>query len=124
MPFLSHAFVIRMFALLVAMNLARVGGAQIYPPGIVPRDRALMEACIYGDAEKATALLEQGANANYVLPGGRTALHWAAANGHSEVVRVLIDRGAEVNAQDDTKRTPLMEAAGAHDPTGLKMLLE
>ena len=31
---------------------------------------------------------------------GYTALHWAAQNGHIEVVRLLLDRGANIEARN------------------------
>ena len=43
------------------------------------------------------ALVEAGAGVNYATNEGRTALHGAADNGHSEVVRTLALAGAEVN---------------------------
>jgi len=42
---------------------------------------------------------------------GRTGLHYAAANGHTEIARVLVQSGAAVNVQDDRKNTPLVCAA-------------
>ena len=33
-----------------------------------------------------------------------TALIWASANGHIEVVRELINRGADINAKANDKR--------------------
>jgi ankyrin repeat protein len=113
MRYRTFTCMIWMFALLLTMHLTRFSVAQVYPPGIAPRDRALLDASIGGDSERAAALLAQGANSNIAQVGGRTALHWAAANGHSKVMRLLIDHGANVNAQDDTKRTALVEAAGA-----------
>ena len=32
---------------------------------------------------------------------GMTALHKAAQNGHTEVVRVLLDKGAKINIKND-----------------------
>ena len=29
---------------------------------------------------------------------GLTALHWAAAGGHTDVTRLLLDKGADVNS--------------------------
>jgi hypothetical protein len=42
---------------------------------------------------------------------GSTPLHWAAWNGHIEIVRLLLQNGAEVNAKDRWDRTPLHFAA-------------
>lgn len=44
---------------------------------------------------------------------GATPLHVAAT---SEVVKFLIEKGAQVDARDNLNRTPLFEAAGARSP--------
>ncbi len=41
-----------------------------------------------------------------------TALHWASGNGNVEMVKILIDNGANVNAQEKSGYTPLHFAAG------------
>merc|ERR1719328_909631 len=38
---------------------------------------------------------------------GRTPMHLAAQKGHSSVVAVLIQRGANINTHDDYLQTPL-----------------
>ncbi len=47
------------------------------------------------------------------LPAGaltvtvRPALHWAAENGLTDIARLLLDQGADVNAPDNFSNTPL-----------------
>ncbi|KAI5944035.1 POTE ankyrin domain family member A [Manis javanica] len=43
-------------------------------------------------------------------PRQRTALHLACANGHAEVVTVLLQRKCELNLRDNLERTPLIKA--------------
>jgi len=38
-------------------------------------------------------------------------LHYAALNGHLEIVKILIEKGVNVSARDDWDRTPLHWAA-------------
>ena len=61
----------------------------------------LMWAAAYGQAPTATLLLRAGAD--YSLKGrdGETALHLAAAGGHTEIIRILISAGASINETDD-----------------------
>jgi ankyrin repeat protein len=42
---------------------------------------------------------------------GGTPLHWAAESGHLEVVALLLEKGANVNAQNQHGETPLHRAA-------------
>ena len=44
---------------------------------------------------------------DFVEEGMQTALLWAALRGHHEVVKVLIEHRADVNAQDSNGWTPL-----------------
>ena len=56
-------------------------------------------------------LMQAGADVNATSPHTVSALYIAAANGFSEGVYFLIQKGADVNTQcSDLKKTPLMEA--------------
>ncbi len=59
-----------------------------------------------------TALLDAGADVNGSEEDGRTALHHAVFWGWPEIVRILIERKADVNALAgrEKKYTPLSEA--------------
>jgi ankyrin repeat protein len=55
---------------------------------------------------------------------GGTALHWAAGDGHEEVVGVLLDMGADIGVRDGHGETALYWVArNAHDGV-VGMLLE
>ena len=54
---------------------------------------------------------------------GRTALYLAAMHAQSDVVRVLIGAGADVDARTSAGDTPLMAAAGIGDSVIVHMLL-
>lgn len=82
---------------------------------------ALIEAARYGDIERATSALDQGASIHARSENGNTALKWAALSGKLEMVIFLISRKADVNAQSDCGRTAL---AAVHSPMIVKTLLE
>ena len=66
------------------------------------------------EAEKTIAiLLEAGMDVNAVNEGDFTALHCAAFSGLNEVVRILVDHGADIDARDWRGRTPYRLAEGA-----------
>lgn len=66
-----------------------------------------------GDVAKITELLDSdGAAANDRDPEGISALHWAAMNSHTSLCKLLLDRGAEVDAVGgELQATPLHWAA-------------
>ena len=89
--------------LMVAAGLGRATYTPREPRG--PRSPA---------AEQAVALLlDAGAPINAVNEADFTALHGAAYRGLNEVVQLLIDRGANINARDFRGRTPYRLAEGA-----------
>lgn len=55
-------------------------------------------------------LLNRGANPNVRTCGGRTPLHFVAAEGNKAVTQLLLSRGADVNAKDFDGHTPLSYA--------------
>ena len=72
----------------------------------------LHEAIREGDIKRVEALLlsSNGADANKQDNDGEAPLHCAAYNGHLEIVKLLLDAGADVNMQDNMV-TPLHWAA-------------
>jgi ankyrin repeat protein len=65
------------------------------------------------DFEIVLALVEAGANVNAENSNGESVLFLASSGSDTRIVGLLIDQGADVNARDNYKQTPLMEAARA-----------
>lgn len=68
----------------------------------------LMMASLRGSIEWATQLLDRGAAINR---SGWTPLHYAASGPQTALVKLLLDRGADINALSPNRSTPLMMAA-------------
>ena len=84
-------------------------------------DTALMVAAYKKEKEIVAALLEKGAEPN--RPGW-TALHYAAASGSLDIVRMLLEKSAYIDASAPNRTTPLMMAAGAGQTAVIKLLIE
>jgi ankyrin repeat protein len=54
-----------------------------------------------------TAALTLGSDINAVNPVGDSALHVASAQGYDTVVRLLVERGADLNLRNTRGLTPL-----------------
>lgn len=84
-------------------------------------DTALMVAAYKKEKEIVAGLLEKGAEPN--RPGW-TALHYAAASGSLDIVRMLLEKSAYIDASAPNRTTPLMMAAGAGQTAVIKLLIE
>lgn len=61
----------------------------------------MIEAVKQGDRERVRAILESDERlANQRDESGATPLHYAALNGHRQIVQLLIERGADINSTD------------------------
>ena len=70
----------------------------------------LTKAAGEGDLNTVQALLEKGVavdEKSFMLGNELTALHWAAYNGRTDIVRTLLEAGADMNFQDVVGYTPL-----------------
>ena len=63
--------------------------------------------------EAVTMLLEAGADVNAVNEADFTALHGAAFRGLNEIVQLLMENGADIDARDFRGRTPYRVAEGS-----------
>jgi uncharacterized protein len=59
---------------------------------------------------------------NHKNRAGNTPLHWAAMNGHLEVVKALVEAGGDVTVRNEAGRDAVVEAeiAGENGKTGCK----
>ncbi len=66
-------------------------------------NNAFVYTCNNNQVDAARLLLEKGAQVSAIPPGfdyAGTGLHYAALNGHRELVEFLLERGADVNIKD------------------------
>ncbi|MHB0922240.1 MAG: ankyrin repeat domain-containing protein [Thiomonas delicata] len=84
-------------------------------------ENALMIACLEGDDDLVEKMVARGAEIN---KPGWTPLAYAATNGHTRIVKYLLDHAAYIDAAAPNGTTALMMAAYfGHDAT-VKLLLE
>ncbi len=90
------------------------------------RKTLLHRASEHGETALALFLVNKlYASRDYTNLFGRTALHFACMNGHAEMAQLLIDLGADINAQDNNGFTPLHHAAKkGHSQLVENLLLE
>ncbi len=113
-----------------SLEWLRSGSSPDVPPEVMQQDIFIGSAGS-GDMKTMVDMLEHGVDINArSLFGGPTALIVAARYGHIEIVKTLLARGAEVNAEDHYGQTALyfakknskikviemLEAAGGTSP--------
>ncbi len=87
----------------------------------------LFAAVKKNDVESVDFLLKGGVDVDAVNGNGRTALICAARDGHEKVVRLLLERGAEIDAVNRVRGggfTALMYAARSGNEKVVRLLLE
>jgi ankyrin repeat protein len=110
---------VRITVLLAILAVATLGAQQ---PASTPQDK-MYAALRSGDTAAVSRLLEDGADVNMKdRRGGATPLMNAAAFGSIETMRLLIEKGADVNARSAGNATALMWAAT--DPAKIALLVD
>lgn len=97
-------------------------------------DKKLAQAVIEGNIEEIESWLIEGANPDIRIEshfriathvwGLTTPLIFASEEGHTQMVKLLLDHHADVNAQDDQKKTALMVATTKGHTKIVKLLLD
>lgn len=99
---------------------------QPAPPSAAakPQNISLLEAARQGELEKAKALLKDEPGLIFSNDNtGRTPLSWAASNGHTGMVELLLAYKAEVNVKTTEGYTPLYWAAASGHKEVVELLL-
>jgi hypothetical protein len=81
----------------------------------------LMMAALKGHTALARKLIERGADVN---KPGWAPLHYAATGGHLEIMNLLLEHHAFIDAESPNGTTPLMMAAHYGTPAAVRLLLE
>ncbi len=89
-------------------------------------DGAVYDACAaaaLNDTDRLEALMTSDLNAARLIGAyGMTLLHWASRADSLECVKLLLDRGADVDALNDAHRTPLQLAAERGKAGAIRLL--
>ncbi|HXO42854.1 MAG TPA: PQQ-binding-like beta-propeller repeat protein [Thermoanaerobaculia bacterium] len=101
--------------------LLAAGAARLLAAPPEPAEE-LWAAARQGDAAKVAALLAGGVDPNAAFREGGTALIFAAQRGHEQVVRVLLEHGADVQTTETVNRTSALHFAIGH-PEVVKLLV-
>ena len=81
----------------------------------------LMLAALKGQLALSDKLVKKGADVN---KPGWTPLHYAASNGHVEVIKLLLEHHAYIDAESPNGSTPLMMASMYGNAQSVKLLLD
>ncbi len=81
----------------------------------------LMLAALKGELVLCQRMIRKGADVN---KPGWAPLHYAATSGHLDVMRLLLEEHAYIDAASPNNTTPLMMAAHYGTPAAVKLLLE
>ncbi len=78
------------------------------PVSVARHDDDIFPAAINGDAKRVRELVNAGVSPNYasLLFQLKTPLHLASEKGHIDVVRFLLEKGAELDRRDMQGVTP------------------
>ncbi|WP_407671197.1 ankyrin repeat domain-containing protein [Paraburkholderia phymatum] len=84
-------------------------------------ENAMMMAALVGDFNIVKLLIAKDAEVN---KKGWAPLHYAAANGHDDIVKLLLDHDAYIDTGSPNGTTPLMMAARGGHVSTVKLLLD
>ncbi|XP_007451345.1 PREDICTED: unconventional myosin-XVI-like [Lipotes vexillifer] len=83
----------------------------------------IQDAIIHHDDKEALRLLKEGADPHMPMSSGGTLLHLCARYDNVFIAEILIDRGANVNHQDEDFWTPMHIACACDNPDVVLLLV-
>jgi len=89
-----------------ASRLLAENGAKLDSETTIWRDTPLDFACNSGLLDTARMLVKKGVNIHHMGLLDRTALHWAALSGNTDLIIELLRQGADPYAKDAFEYTP------------------
>lgn len=92
-------------------------------PAVRASKEALLDAARRGDLPGVKAALDSGVDVNAKTDYGVTALTYASEKGYTDIAKVLIDRGADVDAQDYFFSSRAINWAARNDHADIVKLL-
>jgi len=107
------------FRLLVGMTLVLAAAT----PAVRASKEALLDAARRGDLSGVKKALDSGVDVNAKTDYGVTALTYAAEKGYTDIAKLLIDRGADVDVQDTFFSTRAINWAARNNHTDVVKLL-
>jgi ankyrin repeat protein len=107
----------------LAPSLSFIYSSPDVPLSQAALNQSLIQASRQGEHEILQELLKRGAQVDCKDDQGKTALLWAAFNGHAECVSTLVESGADVNMECN-EQTPLLAATEFNHIQCVKLLLE
>jgi hypothetical protein len=106
------------------MAVTRWSGHRKYSQN-VPKQMTSLHLAAYFGVDEAVQFLISSDSPDPEDSYGRTPLSWAAESGHEAVVKLLLDKGAELETKDtEYGRTPLSWAAETGREAVVKLLLD
>jgi ankyrin repeat protein len=109
---------------IIAKPKSRMSSVKHRRPLLIEKSSLLGYAVCYNSSQIVETLLEGQGDTNVIF--GTTSspiLHLAISNSNTDIVRLLVDKNADVNAIDIHGRTPLMEATHCGSVSAVEFLL-
>ena len=123
----STVFLALVFMFAIA-SFEAVGGnarSELEKKGYAYSERSFIDCAEKGDIEAAKMFISEGININACDKEGQSALMRASLFGHTEMVKLLLDKGADIKIRSkETQSTALMEAVGGNHADVIQLLAQ